>query len=99
MTAAYEPYTDAECPRCGYTEARDDGPYEPHWLDRGLPPLDPRVHLMWCGRCGRPFDVIKVENPCETCGQHAPEGADGLLMQTWSDTHTCIPPVFRRRAS
>lgn len=99
MTAAYEIYTDVECPRCGYTEARDAGPYEPSWLDEGLPPLDSRVHLMWCGRCGGPFDVIQVENPCETCGQHAPADSDGLLLQTWSDTHKCVPPAFRKPAS
>lgn len=54
----YEPY-HLDCPRCGYPESIDRGPYEPSPLDEGLwPPLDPRVHCLWCGRCGKPFDVI-----------------------------------------
>jgi DNA-directed RNA polymerase subunit RPC12/RpoP len=58
----YEAYTDVECPRCGYTEARDDGPYSYHPFDDelgGTP--DPHIHLMWCGRCGKPFDVGPAE--------------------------------------
>jgi hypothetical protein len=57
---SYEPYTNAECPRCGCPAGhRDDGPYEPHPLDElgALPPVDPDVHLLWCGFCGKPFDV------------------------------------------
>jgi hypothetical protein len=61
MTAADEIYTDIKCPRCGYIEARDAGPYESDWTDDALGgPPDPRVHLMWCGRCGKPFDWIEV---------------------------------------
>jgi len=55
----YEIYDDVPCPRCGYTECRDDGPYDYiPWLDDplgGAP--DPKVHLLWCGRCGKPFDA------------------------------------------
>jgi rubrerythrin len=98
MKAAYEIYTDVVCPRCGYTEARDAGPYEPDWTDAELGPVDDRVHLMWCGRCGGPFDVIGIPDECPTCGQHAPETGpeDGELMRTWADTHVCIPPAFRK---
>lgn len=53
---AYEIYS-CDCPRCGYPESRDDGPYEPCALDGPLGVPDPRVHLMWCGRCGKPFDA------------------------------------------
>jgi hypothetical protein len=45
------------CPRCGYPETVDAGPYEPSGLDTALGPVDPEVHLMWCGRCGKPFDA------------------------------------------
>ena len=63
MSQPYEHY-NSECPRCGYPETRDDGPYEPHWADASLsPPLDPRTHLMWCGRCGKPFDACPAEDP------------------------------------
>lgn len=59
---SYEPYADTECPRCGNTENnRDAGPYEPHWTDRELGPPDPSVHCMWCGNCGKPFDVTSDE--------------------------------------
>jgi len=53
----YEPYL-VPCPRCGYPDSRDDGPYEPHWTDAALGgPPDPRVHLLWCAACGKPFDA------------------------------------------
>lgn len=52
----YEVYTDVQCPRCGCTDARDAGPYEPDWTDEALGPPDDRVHLMWCSGCGKPFD-------------------------------------------
>lgn len=49
-----------ECPRCGYPEPVDHGPYEydPEFDDALGGPPDPRVHLLWCGRCGKPFDAI-----------------------------------------
>jgi hypothetical protein len=54
----YEPYTNtAPCPRCGYPEAIDNGPYQPSFADDELGPVDPEVHMMICGRCGKPFDV------------------------------------------
>lgn len=63
MSITYEPYVNAECPRCGYTECRDDGPYEPGPIEAAgiLPPVDPSVHLLWCGRCGKPFDAAPPE--------------------------------------
>lgn len=56
MNASYETY-DCPCPRCGY-----QGPYEPSPLDDapGGPP-DPRVHLLWCGRCEKPFNAGPAE--------------------------------------
>ena len=47
------------CPRCGYPESRDDGPYDyvPQFDDALGGPPGPRVHLLWCGRCGKPFDA------------------------------------------
>ena len=54
-------YTTCACPRCGYPETRDDGPYESHPADVLLGEVDPRVHLMWCGRCGKPFDAAPDE--------------------------------------
>jgi hypothetical protein len=56
MTTSYQTY-DAECPRCGYPETRDHGPYEPRPSDAVLGPVDPDVHMMTCGRCGDVFDV------------------------------------------
>jgi hypothetical protein len=81
MSATYEVYTDVECPRCGYTEARDAGPYEPDPLtdDELGGPTDPRVHLMWCGRCGGPFDVAPAED--------IPD-----IIKTWS-----VPEAFRKK--
>ena len=60
-TAAYETYA-CPCPRCGYPETRDDGPYDyiPGIDDQLGGPPDPAVHLMWCGRCGKPFDAGPV---------------------------------------
>jgi hypothetical protein len=58
MSAPYDPY-GCPCPRCGYPETVDKGPYEyiPALDDELGGPPDPRVHLMWCGRCGKPFDA------------------------------------------
>jgi len=74
MAQPYERY-NSECPRCGYPETRDDGPYKPHWTDATLsPPLDPRTHLMWCGRCGKPFDACPVDEQ-ETSPRPADAGS------------------------
>jgi hypothetical protein len=74
----YRVYTDVACPRCGCTEARDDGPYEYMPLDDALGgPPDPRVHLMWCLGCGKSFDV-------------APEGAIAEIQRAragWNKAH------------
>jgi hypothetical protein len=56
VTAAYEAYC-CPCPRCGYPDSVDDGPYAAAPSDAELGPPDPLVHLLWCGRCGKPFDV------------------------------------------
>jgi hypothetical protein len=53
----YEVYTDTECPRCGCTEARDHGPYEPDGYDYALGPVRPQVHLMTCLGCHKSFDA------------------------------------------
>lgn len=55
--SAEQAYT-GECPVCGYTELIDWGPYEPSipWVDDQLSPIDPEVHLMSCGRCGKLHD-------------------------------------------
>jgi hypothetical protein len=60
----YEVCNDTECPRCGNTRNnRDAGPYEyiPELDDAlgGVP--DPKVHLIWCGACFKPFDVAPQE--------------------------------------
>jgi len=53
-------YLYVECPVCGYPGTHiDHGPYQPHPLDEigGLPPVDPRVHYLTCGLCGKGFDA------------------------------------------
>jgi DNA-directed RNA polymerase subunit RPC12/RpoP len=84
--ATYEAYTDVECPRCGYTEARDAGPYEylPGIDDKlgGVP--HPTVHLMWCGRCGKSFDVAPAEG-----WEH--KRAQVEAMHERGDHHCCDP--------
>jgi hypothetical protein len=52
----------AACPRCGYGESVDLGPYEyyPKFDDPLGGPPEPRVHLLICGRCGKPFDAIDM---------------------------------------
>jgi hypothetical protein len=60
----YEVYDDTECPRCGNTERnRDAGPYDPDpFFDDAMGgPPDPRVHLIYCGGCGKPFDAAPEE--------------------------------------
>jgi hypothetical protein len=57
----YEPYVNVECPVCGYGEAIDHGPYEPHPSDEILGPVDPDVHYLTCGRCGKGWDAAPPE--------------------------------------
>lgn len=66
-TTTTETYS-CPCPRCGYPESRDAGPYDYIGaLDDALGGQpDPRIHLMWCGRCGKPFDAGPAE--LATCG-------------------------------
>lgn len=61
-----EPY-ECPCPRCGYPKTVDLGPYEyvPGLDDALGGPPDPRVHLMQCGRCGKPFDAGPEELACQ----------------------------------
>jgi DNA-directed RNA polymerase subunit RPC12/RpoP len=89
-TTLYPIYDDTECPRCGNTEGNhDDGPYSYHPFDDqlgGTP--DPRIHLMWCGQCGKPFDVAPADVPCPICGDrfHADPvdacGSNGCRCET-----------------
>ena len=55
---SHEPYS-CPCPRCGYPETQDHGPYAPDpFYDMLMdPPYSAEVHLMTCGRCGKPFDA------------------------------------------
>ena len=82
MTRTTETYSCA-CPRCGYPETRDSGPYDPHPFDAALGTPDPAIHLMWCGRCGKPFDAGPADVPCPRCGDrghrdpHSACGSDG----------------------
>ncbi len=61
-TTPYEPYVGVDCPRCGYPETVDQGPYDyiPGLDDHLGGPPDPAVHLLWCGRCSKPFDAGPV---------------------------------------
>jgi len=71
------------CPRCGYPESRDDGPYQadPFYDAKLGGPPDPRIHLMWCGRCGKPFDAGPAElaacDGCAACQETGTCGSDG----------------------
>jgi hypothetical protein len=84
MTTTYETYSSA-CPRCGYPETIDAGPYEPSWTDAELGPPGPDIHLLWCGRCGKPFDA----GPPEAAGR----------QQQWAESqhqigrHQCCDPA------
>jgi hypothetical protein len=75
------------CPRCGYPETSDAGPYvhEPVYDDKLGGPPDPRIHLMWCGRCGGPFDAGPADLECQVCGNcHTNDvcGSDGCICET-----------------
>jgi hypothetical protein len=93
MSGDYEHYS-APCPRCGYPEARDDGPYPPDPASDaafGGPP-DPEVHLLWCGRCGKPFDVGPDGRYVTTVAfmrSPPPLDKDGYAIVN-------IPPAFRK---
>lgn len=62
---AYEIYDDVQCPRCGYSECRDTGPYTDYWpgIDEQLPPVDDGIHYLVCGRCGKGFDAVDDDAP------------------------------------
>lgn len=54
----YEIY-ECPCPRCGCPDSLDQGPYDyiPGLDDALGGPPDPRVHLLWCRGCRKPFDA------------------------------------------
>lgn len=61
MAALWEPY-GTPCPRCGYTETQDHGPYEYSPFDEALGgPPDHQLHYLSCGQCGKGFDAGPAE--------------------------------------
>lgn len=88
MTATY---LSCPCPRCGYPETQDFGPYEPDPSDAIIGPVDPEIHYLECGRCGCGFDA----------GTEAAAGH----RQAWTREqhelgihHTCDPAACARAA-
>ena len=56
MSMPYEPH-DTACPRCGYPETVDRGPYEVAFPEMTADHGCPEVHYLTCGRCGKGFDA------------------------------------------